>query len=144
MESVERLPGDIHVSFLNNDDFRECQENDKNVWSTSELQYFKENCVFINTGSMHVWKEPNELDKFRYVKVKVRDFRPDLIEETEEDVLNASDIDREEQVLTPTLIVSDNETESTPSTPRLGKRKRSVEVELVRHQSTRSDGICEE
>lgn len=134
--------------FLNNDDFRECQENEKNIWSTSELDYFKENCVFINTGSMHVFKEPNELDKFRYVKVKVRDFRPDLVEEiegsnqNEDDELNASDIDREYEVMTPTLIIDDDE--ATTSTPRLGKRKRSFEDELVRHKSTRSDGICEE
>lgn len=134
--------------FLNNDDFRECQENEKNIWSTSELDYFKENCVFINTGSMHVFKEPNELDKFRYVKVKVRDFRPDLVEEmegsnqNEDDELNASDIDREYEVMTPTLIIDDDE--ATTSTPRLRKRKRSFEDELVRHKSTRSDGICEE
>lgn len=125
--------------FLNNEDFRECKESPEKlntIWTETELNYIKTNCTFVNTGDQKLWEEPTGMDRFKYVKIKIKDFRPDLCkEEEEEEDLNdyASDVDREcENGNSFIIIDSDDENDNNHNfvLPRLIRNKRSFETEL--------------
>lgn len=133
--------------FLNNDDFRECKESPEKmntIWNKTDLDYIKTNCTFVNTGSHELWKEPIGMEKFKYVKIKISDLRPELKNKPDQcdcgdcslcwaRIDNASEIEREEESGNSYVFLDsdeENKENKDPNLPRHEKTKRKIEFEL--------------
>ena len=143
--------------WLNNYDLFESNEREsvKDKFTKEDISYLNINCTFINTGSQKLWEEPKGLEKNLYTKIKIRDYRPDLVEKEKEEQKQqeqinictcgdcslcydrnpelkqqldgySSDIDRENQLNEPTLL----------NTPRPTKKRSRNDSELVKLKTT--------
>ena len=66
----------------------------KHRFIKEDFSYLDINCKFIETGSQKLWEEPE--DKENWVKIKVRDYRPDLVEKELEKTSNEANASENE------------------------------------------------
>ena len=72
--------------WLNNYDIYEYNKDDeivkRNKFVQEDLDYLYTNCLYVDTKDHKLWEEPRNPEN--WVKIKVRDYRPDLVEEENE------------------------------------------------------------